>query len=87
MAYRVVFSRKAKRQFLDLPAIVRKRLAPRIDSLARNPRPLGAKRLSGTEDFYRIRVGDYRILYAIEHHELVVLVVKLGHRKDVYRGI
>ena len=87
MAYRVVFSRKAKRQFLDLPAIVRKRLASRFASLAGNPRPRGAKRLSGTEDFYRIRVGDYRILYAIEHHELVVLVVKLGHRKDVYRGI
>ena len=87
MAYRVVFSRKAKRQFLDLPAIVKKRLAPRIDSLARNPRPRGAKRLSGTENFYRIRVGDYRILYAIEYHELVVLVVKLGHRKDMYRGI
>ncbi len=87
MAYRVVFSRKAKRQFLDLPVIVRKRLAPRIDALAGNPRPRGVKRLSGTEDFYRIRVGDYRILYAIEHRELVVLVVKLGHRKDVYRGI
>ncbi len=76
MAYRVVFSRKAERQFLDLPAIVRKRLASRFDSLAGNPRPRGAKRLSGTEDFYRIRVGDYRILYAIEHRELVVLVVK-----------
>ncbi len=87
MAYRVVFSRKAKRQFLDLPANVRKRLASPIDALAGNPRPRGAKRLSATEDFYRIRVGDYRILYAIEHHELVVLVVKLGHRKDVYRGI
>ncbi|MFQ5619191.1 MAG: type II toxin-antitoxin system RelE/ParE family toxin [Rhodospirillales bacterium] len=87
MAYRIVFSRRARRQFLDLPAGVGKRLAPRIDSLAGNPRPRGAKRLSGTEDFYRIRVGDYRILYAIEHHELVVLAVKLGHRKDVYRGI
>ncbi len=83
MAYRVVFSRKARRQFLDLPGTVRKRLAPRIDALARDPRPRGAKRLSGTEDIYRIRVGDYRIFYVIEHHGLIVLVVRLGHRKDV----
>jgi len=63
----------------------RQRLTQRIGKLADNPRPAGARKLSG-HDKYRIRQGSYRIVYSIHDDELVVVVVKVGHRKDVYRG-
>ena len=62
----------------------RRRLVERIAGLAENPRPVGVEKLSG-QDKYRLRQGRYRILYAIEDQNLLVYVVKVGHRKDVYR--
>ena len=73
----------------ELEAIPRKsdrrRIVTRIEDLADNPRPTGCKRLSGSER-YRIRQGPYRIVYAIEDEHLVVYVVKIGDRKNVYRA-
>jgi mRNA interferase RelE/StbE len=63
----------------------RQRIIRRIGQLADNPRPPGSRKLSG-HDRYRIRQGVYRIVYGIDDVEIVVLVVKVGHRKDVYRG-
>lgn len=63
----------------------RQRIIRRIGQLADNPRPPGSTRLSG-HDKYRIRQGVYRIIYGIEDNEITVVVVKVGHRKDVYRG-
>jgi mRNA interferase RelE/StbE len=63
------------------------RLGRRIESLADNPRPQGVKKLAGEDDFYRVRVGDYRIVYQIRDKSLLVLIVRLGHRSEVYRGI
>lgn len=63
----------------------RKRILRAANSLAHNPRPPGARKLSGMADTWRIRVGDYRILYTIEDDQLIVLVIKIGHRRDVYR--
>ena len=62
----------------------RHRIIKRIESLADNPRPPGSQKLSGRER-YRIRQGQYRILYTIEQRVLIVHVIKIGHRKDVYR--
>ena len=62
----------------------RQRVVERISLLAENPRPLGSEKISG-QDKYRVRPGRYRILYAIADQDLVVQVVKIGHRKDVYR--
>ena len=56
-----------------------------MDGLAKEPRPKGVKKLSGADDLYRIRVGDYRVVYQIRDDRLIVLVVRIGHRKDVYR--
>ncbi len=67
-----------------MPARDRQRIASRIQGLGRNPRPSGAEKLSGL-DRYRLRQGNYRIIYAIEDERLVVLVVRIGHRRDVYR--
>jgi mRNA interferase RelE/StbE len=63
----------------------RRRIASAIDNLATNPRPMGAHKLAGENSIYRIRVGDYRILYAIEDRQLLVLVIRVGHRREVYR--
>jgi len=74
----------------EIEAVARKKerqqIIKRIGLLADNPRPPGCTKLSGY-DRYRIRVGSYRIVYGIEDDELVVYVVKVGHRKDVYRGV
>jgi len=56
-----------------------------MDGLAKEPRPKGVNRLTGAADLYRIRVGDYRVVYQIQDNRLIVLVVRIGHRKDVYR--
>ena len=64
----------------------RQRIVERIHSLSENPRPFGYEKLSGHQERYRVRTGRYRIVYAIFDEELVVYVVKVGHRKDVYRG-
>ena len=63
----------------------RQRIVLRIQSLRENPRPFGCEKLSGNLDRYRVREGNYRILYSIDDEKLLVDVVKIGHRKDVYR--
>ena len=83
--YRVVISRTAEKQLKKLPGDIQRKIAAIIVSLEIEPRPYGSKKLSGTSSTYRIRVGDYRIIYDIYVKEIVVSVLKLGHRKDVYR--
>ena len=83
--YRVEFSRPAERQFRALPAEVQRRIAPRINALAQVPRPRGAEKLEGVEALYRLRIGDYRIVYQIREQVLLILVVRVGHRREVYR--
>ena len=68
---------------LDKP--VQRRVAARIEALAENPRPAGVTKQQGEANAWRIRVGDYRILYAIEDRRLVIFVIKIGHRREVYR--
>lgn len=84
--YRVEIKRSAAKEIEQLPRKDMKALLDTIGSLSDNPRPHGSKKLSAQEK-YRIRCGDYRILYAIEDAVLIIYVVKVGHRKDVYRGI
>jgi len=66
------------------PRGVQRRLLERLDTLRQNPRALGTVKLTGFEA-YRVRVGDYRIIYTIHDDRLVVLVVEVGHRRDIYR--
>lgn len=83
-SYRLEFTTGADRQFRNLSKDIQERLTPHLDALIRNPRPPGIKKLKG-KDAYRIRVGDYRVIYEIHDKVLVVLVVSVGHRRDVYR--
>jgi mRNA interferase RelE/StbE len=83
--YRLLFKPSAERAFLALAMDVRKRLDKRLLSLQDHPRPAGVKALTGEPGVFRLRVGDYRVLYEIHDDELIVLVVKVGHRREVYR--
>lgn len=83
-AYSVFFKRSAAKELASLPNVDLKRVLVRIEALAENPRPRGVEKLSAQER-YRVRQGRYRIVYSIQDDELVVWVVKIGHRKDVYR--
>jgi len=81
--YRITIKRSAAKEIVKIALTDRKRIIEKIRSLASEPRPPGSKKLSGRGK-YRIRQGDYRILYLIEDGELVIVVVKVGHRRDVY---
>jgi len=84
--YRVSIKRSAVKEIEAIPQKKeRRRIIRRIGQLADNPRPPGSSQLSG-HDRYRLRQGVYRIIYSIDDFDVVVVVVKVGHRKDVYRG-
>lgn len=86
MSYEVRFTPPADRQVNKLPQAIRPKIIARAESLADNPRPPGVKMLMNAEQgTYRVREGDYRIVYDIEDDILLVLVVRVGHRRDVYR--
>lgn len=87
MRYRVEIAPAAQRQLRKLKKLAQKRFLNSIEALAEDPRPAGPRKLSGTEELYRIREGDFRIIYEIRDEVLLVLVVKVGHRKDVYKRI
>jgi mRNA interferase RelE/StbE len=87
VSYRVEILPAARRQLERLPRNVLERVDRAILALADVPRPRGCQKLRGAEDTYRIRVGDYRILYEVHDDKLVVLVVHVGDRKDVYRNL
>jgi mRNA interferase RelE/StbE len=83
-AYRIEFSPHARREFSSLSKTIQKRIDEKILTLTLNPRPSGVKKLKGFENRWRIRVGDYRIIYEIIDNRLIVLVVQIAHRKDAY---
>ncbi|KKL68530.1 hypothetical protein LCGC14_2124060 [marine sediment metagenome] len=87
MPYRVEIKRSAQKELAALPKRDRRRVMSAIAGLAANPRPDGARKLVGADDAYRIRVGDYRIVYQVADRVLVVYVVRVAHRKDVHRGL
>jgi len=76
---------RAERELAALPEAVRQRIARRIDLLQIEARPRGSLKLAGTDDLWRLRVGDYRVIYRIEDAILVVLVIRIAHRRDAYR--
>lgn len=85
MGYRIELAPAAVRALKKLPGDIRQRIARTIDALADEPRPHGSRKLSGSDDIFRVRVGDYRILYEVVDRALLVLVVDVGHRRDIYR--
>ena len=83
-AYKVFFKKSVEKDFTAIPKKNLKKIFERIEALAEDPRPPGCEKLTGQQR-YRLRQGRYRILYSIQDDELTVWVVKVGHRKDIYR--
>ena len=84
MSYRVVYKPAAGRDVDKLPPHVLPRLRDSIAALAEIPRPPGCKKLKGPGGMWRIRVGDYRVVYEVDDSSLVVRILRAGHRRDVY---
>lgn len=82
--YRLVFKQSVAKDLRSIPKHDVAKILKRIDSLSINPTPLGSEKLSG-QSRYRIRQGNYRILYEIDDHQICITIVKIGHRRDVYR--
>lgn len=86
MKYQVIFTKKVAKEIRQLNKKDIPRIIEKAESLAQDPRPEGSKKLSGIkDDFWRVRVGNYRIIYLIEEEIKIVQISKIGHRKDIYR--
>ena len=83
--YAVSFRRSAEKDLHRLDATVQRRVMKAVESLADSPRPSGCKKLQGSEDTYRIRVGDYRVIYSVDDSILIVAIERIRHRREVYR--
>ena len=84
MTYRIEVAPAAQRQLHKLDPAARHRVQAAIELLAEQPRPSGAKKLTGGEGEWRVRTGDYRIIYEIHDQVLLLLVVAIGHRREIY---
>ena len=83
--YTVEYAGAARREMRRLSRSQQDRVRAAIDALARVPRPAGCRKLTGFDDLWRIRVGDYRVVYQIEEGHLVVLIIRVRHRREAYR--
>jgi mRNA interferase RelE/StbE len=83
--YRVVFARSARRELERLEGIIARRIISRVEALATDPRPPGCVKLQGCADLWRIRVGNYRVVYAIDENARVLDIRVVRHRSDAYR--
>jgi mRNA interferase RelE/StbE len=84
MAYTVEIEPRAQRQLRALPRDMQRRIIEALSQLPEQPRPPDARRLTGHDRTYRLRVGAYRVLYEIEDHIRIVLIIEVGHRREVY---
>lgn len=85
--YRIEYRPSAAKQLRKLPRDIQLRIAPAVESLRIDPRPIGSETVRGLDSARRIRIGDYRVVYEIVDDLLIVSVVRIGHRRDVYRDI
>jgi mRNA interferase RelE/StbE len=83
--YKLVIKKQVKKDLDKIPLNYTRQITALIFSLAENPRPDGYKKLIGTDNIYRVRIGMYRVIYTIEDNILTITVVKAAHRKDVYK--
>ena len=86
MTFAIEFTKSAKKDMAALGRDVLRQVDKKILALALNPRPRGTEKLKGADNLWRIRVGDYRVIYSVEEGRLLVLVIRIAHRREVYRG-
>jgi mRNA interferase RelE/StbE len=85
MKYTINYKRSASEELIQLPSNIAYKVRSAINSLSENPRPNGCIKLKGSASDYRIRIGNYRVIYTITDTILIVVVIKIANRKDVYR--
>lgn len=85
MNYTILIDRKALKYLSKLPVNLKSQIKRKIDDLANNPRPHGYKELKGAKGYFRIRSGNYRIIYKIANDILIVTVLEIGDRREIYR--
>jgi mRNA interferase RelE/StbE len=83
--YKIEWKRSAIKELEKLPRPMISKVVSAVNNLASNPYPEGVRKLVGSENSYRIRIGDYRVLYNIIKNMLIVEIIRVGHRKDIYR--
>ena len=83
--FNIQFKSSAAKEFRNLPQEIKNRVISKIDSLPSNPLPKEVKKLKGKNDFYRLRVGVYRIVYEIHQNEMIIIITRIRHRRDVYK--
>ncbi len=85
--FKIQYKKSVEKDLRKLPATQLKGVIVKIHALATNPHPTGSVKLRGSPDLFRIRYADYRIIYQIFNDRLVILVVKVGHRREIYRDV
>lgn len=86
MIYQIIIQDSVQKELKQLPAIEFKKIQKVIRSLATNPYPRGSLKLEGTQEkLYRVRKGDYRIIYTVDHNIVTITILKIAHRRDVYK--
>ena len=83
-SYKIIVEGRAEKELRKLPAAIRRRIVDAIDSLAHDPRPASSRKMVGSSGF-RMRVGDYRVIYEIKDEIVSIFVIKIGHRREIYR--
>jgi len=84
--YKIEFLKTAEKEFYRLPKQIQERMAKKLEGLKTDPYPSGVKALKNGQGRLRLRVGDYRIIYRVENDILVILIITVGHRKNIYRN-
>jgi len=87
MSFNIQITKSAKKQLQHFPKADQQRIKPQIDGLGQTPKPVGCKKLKGVDELYRIRSGDYRIIYQLKEEQLIILILRIGHRKDIYQNL
>ena len=85
--YTLLIERHAEKGFKKIPKNISNKLIIKIKSLKDNPKPSGCRKITGSENDYRVRIGDYRVIYEIDEKNKQIIILAVGHRKDIYRDI
>jgi mRNA interferase RelE/StbE len=85
MRYALEFTASASREFRALDRQVQRRVSEKVNALCEDPFPPGSKKLKAQADHFRIRVGDYRVVYRVDGKRVVIVIVRVGHRREIYR--
>ena len=83
--YQIKYKKSVDKELRIIPAQTRKLIASKILRLANEPRPNGVSKIRGSDNLYRLRSGEYRVIYRIEDNDLTILIIKIGHRREIYQ--